>query len=193
MNKKEKDRGMLWTLFKTCFMISACTFGGGMVIISMLQKKFVEELHWISEEEAMDMVAIAQSCPGVMAVNTSIIIGYHVAGLTGALLTVFGTVLPPMLILTVLSACYVQFRSNVVVALILKGMQAGVVAVMINVSISMLKNVVKDKKVTSWIMLIGAAVAAVVLKIDIILIILACGVLGGLLSWREYQRTQKEA
>ena len=96
MSEKKKDKRMLWTLFKTCFLISACTFGGGMVIISMLQKKFVEELHWISEEEAMDMVAIAQSSPGVMAVNTSIIIGYHVAGLTGAILTVFGTVLPPM-------------------------------------------------------------------------------------------------
>ncbi|RHV63077.1 chromate transporter [Clostridium sp. OM02-18AC] len=193
MSEKKKDKRMLWTLFKTCFLISACTFGGGMVIISMLQKKFVEELHWISEEEAMDMVAIAQSSPGVMAVNTSIIIGYHVAGLTGAILTVFGTVLPPMVILTILSACYVQFRSNYLVALILKGMQAGVVAVMMNVSISMLKNVVKDKKVTSWIMLIGAAIAAVWFKVDIILIILVCGVAGGLLSWWEYRNVPKEA
>lgn len=193
MSEKKKDKRMLWTLFKTCFLISACTFGGGMVIISMLQKKFVEELHWISEEEAMDMVAIAQSSPGVMAVNTSIIIGYHVAGLTGAILTVFGTVLPPMVILTILSACYVQFRSNYLVALILKGMQAGVVAVMMNVSISMLKNVVKDKKVTSWIMLIGAAIAAVWFKVDIILIILICGVAGGLLSWWEYRNEPKEA
>ena len=79
-----------------------------MVIISMLQKKFVEELKWIGQEEVMDLVAIAQSCPGVMAVNTSIIIGYRNAGVFGALLTVVGTVLPPMIILTIISACYVQ-------------------------------------------------------------------------------------
>ena len=70
---KKADGHTLWILFKTCFVISACTFGGGMVIISMLQKKFVEELKWIGQEEVMDLVAIAQSCPGVMAVNTSII------------------------------------------------------------------------------------------------------------------------
>ncbi len=80
---KKADGHTLWTLFKTCFIISACTFGGGMVIISMLQKKFVEELKWIGQEEVMDLVAIAQSCPGVMAVNTSIIIGYRIAGVTG--------------------------------------------------------------------------------------------------------------
>ena len=92
--KKEK-KSVYWTLFRTCFLISCCTFGGGMVIISLLQKKFVEELKWISQDEVMDMVAIAQSCPGVMAVNTSIIIGYHVAGVLGALLTVLGIVTDP--------------------------------------------------------------------------------------------------
>ena len=119
MENTISDKSRLWTLFKTCFIISACTFGGGMVIISMLQKKFVEELHWISQDEVMDLVAIAQSCPGVMAVNTSIIIGYHIAGVAGALLTVTGTILPPMIILTIVSMFYVQFRSNPVIALLL--------------------------------------------------------------------------
>ena len=102
---KKADGHTLWILFKTCFVISACTFGGGMVIISMLQKKFVEELKWIGQEEVMDLVAIAQSCPGVMAVNTSIIIGYRIAGVAGSLITVGGTILPPMIILTIVSAC----------------------------------------------------------------------------------------
>ena len=148
MENTISDKSRLWTLFKTCFIISACTFGGGIVIISMLQKKFVEELHWISQDEVMDLVAIAQSCPGVMAVNTSIIIGYHIAGVAGALLTVTGTILPPMIILTIVSMFYVQFHSNPVIALLLKGMQAGVAAVMINMTITMAGNVLKDREIT---------------------------------------------
>lgn len=180
MQKEKKN--VYWILFRTCFLISSCTFGGGMVIISMLQKKFVEELKWISQDEVMDMVAIAQSCPGVMAVNTSIIIGYHVAGVLGALLTVIGTVTPPMIILTLISAVYVQFRSNVVIALILKGMQAGVAAVLINVAITMTKNAVKSKTVLSWLLLIGSIVAVVLLKVDMILALVVCGIIGGVAS-----------
>ncbi len=185
MEKTKPDKHVFWTLFKTCFIISCCTFGGGMVIISMLQKKFVEELHWIDQDEVMDLAAIAQSCPGVMAVNTSIIIGYHIAGIAGALLTVVGTVLPPMIILTIISAFYVQFRSNLIIALLLKGMQAGVAAVMINVTITMAGNVLKDKEIFSLIMLIAASVAAVVFDVDIIVILLICGVVGGIYSWRK--------
>lgn len=187
-DKPKPDRHVFWTLFKTCFIISCCTFGGGMVIISMLQKKFVEELHWIDQDEVMDLAAIAQSCPGVMAVNTSIIIGYHIAGIAGALLTVVGTVLPPMIILTVISAFYVQFRSNFVIALLLKGMQAGVAAVMINVTITIAGNVLKDKEIFSLIMLIAASVAAVVFDVDIILILLICGVAGGIYSWQQRKK-----
>lgn len=179
---EKTKKGVYWTLFRTCFLISCCTFGGGMVIISMLQKKFVEDLKWVSQDEVMDMVAIAQSCPGVMAVNTSIIIGYHVAGVLGALLTVLGTVTPPLIILTLISAVYVQFRSNVVVALVLKGMQAGVAAVLINVAITMTKNAVKSKTVLSWLLLMGSIVAVVLLKVDMILAIVVCGTIGGVAS-----------
>ena len=183
-NRKKPDARVLWTLFRSCFVISSCTFGGGMVIISMLQKKFVEELHWIEPEEVMDLVAIAQSCPGVMAVNASILVGYRIAGVPGALLTVLGTVLPPMLILTVISACYVQFRSNRIVAVILKGMQAGVAAVMINVTISMVRTVLRGKKLLPLGMLLCAAAASLLFDVDIIVILVICGVIGGLSARR---------
>lgn len=184
MNQKNPPASsVLWTLFKTCFFISACTFGGGMVIISMLQKKFVEELHWIDQEEVMDMVAIAQSSPGVMAVNTSIIIGYRMGGIPGMVVTAVGTVLPPMIILTIISAFYVQFRSNRIIALVLRGMQAGVAAVMVNVTVTMCRNVLKDREMTAFLMLVGASVAAVAFQVDIILIILVCGILGGCNTW----------
>lgn len=86
------------TLFTSTFTLSAFTFGGGFVIIPLMRKKFVEQLHWIDEEEMMDLTAIAQSSPGAIAVNASILVGYRVAGVPGALVTVLGTVLPPLII-----------------------------------------------------------------------------------------------
>ena len=188
MEKNISDKRKLWILFKTCFEISACTFGGGMVIISLLQKKFVEELQWIDQEEVMDMVAIGQSSPGVMAVNVSIIIGYRIAGIKGALLTVIGTVLPPMIILSVISRFYVQFRSNKIVSLLLKGMQAGVVGVMINVTITMMKNIINEKLKYLVIMMVIASVAAVFFSVDTIIILAVCGILGGIISWKTAQK-----
>lgn len=88
-------------LFFSTFKLSACTFGGGFVIIPLMRKKFVEELGWIEEDEMLDLIAIAQSSPGAIAVNASILVGYHVAGFLGAMLTVLGTVLPPLIIISI--------------------------------------------------------------------------------------------
>ncbi len=184
MNRNRKtDIGTFLTLFKETFIISATTFGGGAVIISMLQKAFVERLKWIDEDEMMDLIAIAQSCPGVMAVNSSIIIGYRIAGVPGALLTVLGTVTPPMIILTIISMFYVQFRSNRIVALVLKGMQAGVIAVLMSVSISMTSNVLKEKSILNYILLALACIAVIGFGVDVILAILGCGIIGGIYTW----------
>lgn len=186
MNRKRKtDIGTFLTLFKETFIISATTFGGGAVIISMLQKAFVERLKWIDEDEMMDLIAIAQSCPGVMAVNSSIIIGYRIAGVPGALLTVLGTVTPPMIILTIISMFYMQFRSNRIVALVLKGMQAGVIAVLMSVSISMTSNVLKEKSILNYILLALACIAVIGFGVDVILAILGCGIIGGIYTWLQ--------
>lgn len=98
-SKKKKYK----KLFCSTFKLSACTFGGGFVIIPLMKKKFVEELGWIEEQEMMDLTAIAQSSLGAIAVNASILVGYHVAGIPGALLTVLGTVLPPLGIISAIS------------------------------------------------------------------------------------------
>lgn len=82
-------------------MLSAFTFGGGYVIVPLMRKKFVEQYKWIEEEEMLDLVAISQSCPGAIAVNASVLIGYRVGGVAGALATVLGTSLPPLIILSV--------------------------------------------------------------------------------------------
>ena len=186
-----KNKNRLWTLFKTCFLISACTFGGGMVIISLLQKKFVEELGWIDQNEVMDLTAIAQSCPGVMSVNTSIMIGYRICGPLGAVITAVGTVLPPMIILSVISLFYTQFRSNPAVSVILKGMPA-VVAMIIAAAVQLVGTAWWDGlshlalENTNWTAVVLSLVLLILLqkkKLGPIQAILASGAVGGAVYW----------
>lgn len=123
-------------LFLSTFELSAFTFGGGFVIIPLMRKKFVEELGWIEEQEMMDLAAIAQSSPGAIAVNASILVGYHTAGIPGAMLTVLGTVLPPLIIISVISLFYQAFRDNAIVNLAMSGMLCGVAAVIFDVFVN---------------------------------------------------------
>ena len=126
--KSDKDQEKrLWKIFWSTFYLSAFTFGGGYVIVSLMKKKFVDEYHWIEEEEMLDLVAIAQSAPGAIAVNGAIVIGYKLAGIVGILTAIAGTVIPPFLIISILSAGYQAFRNNQIISLMLEGMQAGVV------------------------------------------------------------------
>lgn len=189
--KIEDKKKKLYTLFSANFVISAFTFGGGSVIIPMLQKKYVEDLKWIDEDEMMDMVVIAQSSPGIMAVNTAIIIGYQAAGILGAVCSIAGSVLPPMMILSAISFVYDAFCSNYVVALVLKGMEAGVAAVMINVSWNMSANVVKHKKLLNDVLLAAAAIAAIFFGVPIINLILVCGLIS-ILSVAVSLKKEKE-
>ena len=126
----------LWKLFLSTLYISSFTFGGGFVIVTFMKKKFVDELHWIDEQEMLDMTALAQSSPGAIAVNAAILVGWQVEGLVGMLVAVLGTIIPPMVILSVVSVFYNAFASNHYIALLLKGMQAGVAAAFLNNSLT---------------------------------------------------------
>ena len=174
----KQDRGKYKTLFLSTFNLSACTFGGGFVIIPLMRKKFVEELHWIEEQEMMDLTAIAQSSPGAIAVNASILVGYHVAGITGAFITVLGTVLPPLVIISIISFFYRAFRDNVIVNMAMTGMLAGVAAVICDVVITMGKTIFRQKRILPVAVLLLSFVAVRFLNVNIILIILICGVVG---------------
>ena len=112
----------LWVLFLTTLYISAFTFGGGFVIVTFMKHKFVDELHWIDEQEMLDFTALAQSCPGAIAVNAAILVGWNVYGFAGMIVATLGTILPPMIILSVVSFFYAIFSTNVWVAVVLKGM-----------------------------------------------------------------------
>lgn len=101
--KRNEKRKKLLRLFIETFYLSAFTFGGGYMIVSLMKKKFVNEYHWIEEDEMLDLVAIAQSAPGAIAVNGAIVVGYKLAGISGVIVSVFGAVLPPFLIISVVS------------------------------------------------------------------------------------------
>ncbi len=177
-------------LFLSAFKLSACTFGGGFVIIPLMRKKFVEELHWIEEQEMLDLTAIAQSSPGAIAVNAAILVGYHAAGNAGAGIAVLGTVLPPLIIISVISFFYTAFRDNVIVNMAMTGMLAGVAAVIFDVVITMGKDILKKKRLLPVFVLLAAFAAVRFFNINIILIILVCGVLGA--ADTIYQGKKKE-
>ena len=109
--KTEGKPQILKKLFISNFIISSCTFGGGFIIVSLMKDKFVDQYKWLEENEMLDITAIAQSAPGPIPINASIILGYKMAGLLGVMAGVLGTVLPPMIIISIISIFYAQFLS----------------------------------------------------------------------------------
>lgn len=174
----KKTPKFYFELFLSTFTISAFTFGGGYVIVPLMHKKFVKKLKWIDEKEMLDFVAIAQSSPGPIAVNTSILVGYRLAGIFGALITVFGTVLPPLIVISAVFYLYDSFRTNPVINAAMFGMRIGVAAVLIDVVITMAKSILKEKSVLSIAIMLSAFVAAYFFKVNILLLLAICAVIG---------------
>ena len=174
MNRKH----VLWKLFVSTLYLSAFTFGGGYVIVTLMKEKFVDELHWMEEDEMLDLIAIAQSAPGAIAVNGAIVVGYKLAGLLGAIVAIIATIIPPFAIITVISYFYELFRDNFIVSKLLAGMQAGVGAVIASVVWDMGSGVVKQKSVLSDLVMAAAFVAACVFRVNAVYIILCCIALG---------------
>lgn len=178
MNKNPKDKHILWQLFKATFLLSAFTFGGGFVIVSLMKKKFVEELQWLDEEEMLDITAIAQSSPGPIPINASVILGYRMHGIIGSLVAILGTSLPPMIIISLISVFYQQFRENHLIATALQVMRAGVAAVIFDVVINLAKNVCKTRRILYIALMILAFVSTWIFDISAMLIILTCLTIG---------------
>ena len=168
----------LWVLFKSMFVLSDCTFGGGFVIVSLMKKRYVEELKWLEEDEMLDVTAITQSAPGPLPVNASVIIGYRMAGILGSLTAILGTILPPMIIISIISLFYNQFRTNPYIATALQVMRAGVAAVIFDVVINLAGNVLKTKRILYISMMIVAFVATYFLDVSAMIIILTCLAIG---------------
>lgn len=168
----------LISLFFDMLMISALTFGGGFVIIGMMRKKFCDEKHWISDEEVLDMTAIAQSAPGALAVNSAVIFGYRMAGLMGALVSVLATIIPPIVIISVICLIYESFSQNQIIQIALQVMRAGVGAVIIDVVIDLAGNVIKTRDKLNIVLMAAAFIASWHLKVSAITIILLFMIIG---------------
>lgn len=179
----EKDRKFYLKLFLSTFYLSAFTFGGGYVIVPLMRKKFVNEYKWIDETQMIDLIAIAQSSPGAIAINSSIIIGYRLAGVLGAIVSLIGTVLPPLLIISIISLFYIAFRDNRIVSGVMKGMQAGVAAVIADVVLKMVKDIIKLKDSVSIFLMIAVFIATY--YVNIVIIIIVCGLIGVICSFRR--------
>lgn len=177
-NDFKTRRQILSRLFFSTLTLSAFTFGGGYVIVTLMKKTFVDKYHWIEEDEMLDLVAIAQSSPGPIAVNGAIVLGYELAGIAGVIIGVLATIIPPFLILSLIACFYSAFRSNQVVGWMLDGMQAGVGAVITQVVWEMASGIVTERQWISAAVLIAAFLANFIFGVNVVLIILACGALG---------------
>ncbi len=128
-------------MFGTFFKIGAFTFGGGWAMLPIMEREFVTNKKWITKDEYVDIIAVSQSFPGVLAVNTSTFIGNKLFGLPGALTAVLGVCLPSFLIILIIANFFVQFRSNFYVDLAMKGINAAVPALILVATRSLMKSV----------------------------------------------------
>ncbi len=165
-------------LFLSMLRISSFTFGGGFVIVTFMKQTFVDKLHWLDDDEMMDMTAIAQSSPGAIAVNASIQVGWKVAGFWGMVVSVLGTIIPPMVILSVISLFYEAFATNLYVSLLLNGMKAGVAAVILDVVCSLGSKEIKEKSLLKDLLMVFAFILVFFLECNVVCIIFSAMVIG---------------
>lgn len=174
---REKRKVMIQIFISTLYL-SAFTFGGGYIIVTLMKKKFVDQYHWIEEKEMLDLIAIAESAPGAIAVNGAVAVGYKLAGVAGAVTAVVATILPPFAILSLISVFYDAFRENVLISQMLTGMQAGVGAVIASVTYDMAAGVVRETHISSVIIMGVSFAATSFFGVNVIYVILICLALG---------------
>ncbi|HZK10040.1 MAG TPA: chromate transporter [Clostridia bacterium] len=174
MNRRE--------IFLTALRFSCTTFGGGFVMISMMEKEFVEDLGILPREEMMDIAAIAQSAPGAVTVNAWILLGYRMAGLTGSLVAILGAILPPILIVGAISFFYERFIASSFISVGMKGMQVAVAAIIVDLVITLFKSLTKDGKIWDFILVILALVLTGYFHFPIYILLISYAIIG---IWRK--------
>jgi chromate transporter len=171
-------------LFFITIYISSVAFGGGYVVLGMLRQYFVKKYKWMTDDEMTVSIAIAQTAPGAIAGNAAMLVGYNIAGVFGAFITMTASIIPPLVIITIVSIFYNTIRDNIIVDNILRAMRAGVVAVIISISIDMIVNVTKKgKNITAIVIMASAFIASYFIKIQPIYIILIAALCGIALSY----------
>ena len=176
-----KKSKLILTLFLTFFKIGAFTFGGGYAMLNLLENEFVEKRGWLTKDEFLDMLAIAESTPGPIAINSATFIGYKTAGVIGSAAATLGVVLPSFIIIYVISLFLDKFLALTIVANAFRGIQACVVYLIGSVGLKMLKQL---KKKPLPLMIMGAVLVCMIafslfaVKFSSIVYILVSGAIG---------------
>lgn len=174
--KKQGKLYKIWLLFLTFFKIGAFTFGGGYAMIPLIQREVADKRKWITEYDILDIIAIAESTPGPIAINTATFVGFKTAGFFGAFASTFGVVLPSFVIITVIAYLLRNFSDYKGVRYAFFGVRAGVLALIIKGLVSMYKQV--QKNLVSYVVM-GAAFALVAFfNANVLLVIIGCAVFG---------------
>lgn len=175
-SKQRNNRSQLLPLFLSFLKIGAFTFGGGAAMIPLIQKEAAERHKWISDEEIMEIVAIAESTPGPIAVNAATFTGYHAAGVPGAVLATLGVVLPAFIVIAAVSSVLSIFGGNQWVRWAFGGVRAGVLALIVKSLAGMYRQC--PKNALSYIITAGVFIAAGFFNASVLLLIVLSALLG---------------
>lgn len=169
-------KALWWDLFWTFFKIGAFTIGGGYVMLPLIEQAIVKRKKWIKSEQFLDMIAIAQSAPGVIAINSAVTVGYQIAGVPGAVVATLGSALPSFIIIMIIATFFLSFQSNPYVAAFFQGARPAVVILMALAAYDMGKKAVKDK---TGLVIIGTGLVAIIfMHIHPVIVIISAGVFG---------------
>lgn len=177
------DRSQLLPLFLTFLKIGAFTFGGGYAMIPLIQREAGERRGWITEDELVEITAIAESTPGPIAVNTATFTGYQAGGVPGALLATVGVVLPAFTVIVLVSSALSFFSGNQIVKYAFMGVRAGVLALIVKAVVRMYRQC--PKNALSYVIMAGVFIAAGFLNVSALLLILLCALLGLFFTLRK--------
>ena len=179
----------LFTLFLTFFKIGAFTFGGGYAMIPLIQRETVENQGWISDDDILEIIAIAESTPGPIAINSATFVGYKVAGFFGSFFATLGVVLPSFIIILAISYVLEAFQSLQAVTYAFNGIRAGVLALIFKALFGMYKK--SKKNAVSYIVMALAFVTVAFFKVNTLIVIVGCAVIGLITSILASRRAAK--
>lgn len=184
----ENRNKTLLEIFLTFLRIGAFTFGGGYAMIPLIQKETVEKHGWISDKDILEIVAIAESTPGPIAVNSATFVGYRVCGFTGALCATLGVVLPSFLVITAIAFVLREFQSMKIVQYAFFGIRAGVLALILKALWSMYRQ--SPKNPVSYAIAAGSFILAAILDVNVLLVLILCAAAGFLASTISLRRAE---
>lgn len=178
-------------MFITFFKIGAFTFGGGYAMIPLIEREVVDKNDWLSKEEFIDVIAISQSFPGALAINSCTFIGYKIGGTLGAVLGLLGVALPSFIIILIIAMAFNSFRNLKIVNLIFRGINAAV-PVLILVGVNSLARVL-DKNITNIIIIIVTIILTVFLDVSPVYIVIGAALFGIYINRSKNSTDKKEA